>query len=233
MDMGRKNDHSAGLYKRSFDHDESQEMHMSPTPKILIVEDDPDISSLIDTILKKQGYETVSAFSGTEACLRLQMGTFDLMILDLMLPGMTGDALLLWLREEKRSQMPVLVLSAKAGLADKVQLLTSGADDYMTKPFEPEELLARIISCLRRIRLASALSPAADETLRFRELELFVQSRRVLVCGQELSLTPHEFEILLLLLREPAKVYSRESLYEQVWNGGYYGEDNTVNVHVL
>ncbi|MDO4305490.1 MAG: response regulator transcription factor [Eubacteriales bacterium] len=198
---------------------------------ILIVEDDTDINNLIAAILKRQGYEVIQSFSGTEAVLRLELETFQLVILDLMLPGINGETLLKNIREKMKNEIPVLVLSAKASLADKVQLLTSGADDYMTKPFEPEELAARVYSCLRRSRKA-AVSEPAKECLQFKHLLLFPDSRRVTVKEQELTLTPYEYEILSLLVQSPEKVFSRESLYEQVWKGGYYGEDNTVNVHV-
>lgn len=198
---------------------------------ILIVEDDTDINNLIAAILKRQGYEVIQSFSGTEAVLRLELETFQLVILDLMLPGMNGETLLKNIREKMKNEIPVLVLSAKASLADKVQLLTSGADDYMTKPFEPEELAARVYSCLRRSRKA-AVSEPAKECLQFKHLLFFPDSRRVTVKEQELTLTPYEYEILSLLVQSPEKVFSRESLYEQVWKGGYYGEDNTVNVHV-
>ncbi len=199
--------------------------------RILIVEDDTDINRLIAAILSRQGYETVSAFSGTEALLRLEQEEFRMVILDLMLPGMDGELLLAHVREKMQKEIPVLVLSARASLADKVQLLTSGADDYMTKPFEPEELAARVYSCLRRTK-SEENSPAAKQEYRHKNLILYPDSRRVAVKGQELTLTPHEYEILSLLVQSPEKVYSRETLYEQVWKGGYYGEDNTVNVHV-
>ncbi len=148
--------------------------------KILIVEDDKDINDLIDEILKRQGYETVQAFSGTEAALRMEMQEFQLIILDLMLPGMNGETLLKNIREKLQNEIPVLVLSARSSLADKVQLLTAGADDYMTKPFEPEELAARVYSCLRRGK-AAAPSHAKTYTCRYINLSLFTESRRVLV----------------------------------------------------
>lgn len=204
---------------------------MMQTTKILIAEDDADISSLIRRICERNGYQTVQAFSGTEAALRLDMEAFDMIILDLMLPGMTGGELLKKLRTEKKQDTPVLVLSAKSALTDKVQLLTGGADDYMTKPFEPEELLARIIACLRRSQRIAEKRPA-DECISYHKLCIFPASHRVTVNGCEIVLTPHEYEILTILAREPDKVFSRETLYEQVWQGGYYGEDNTVNVHV-
>lgn len=201
------------------------------TPRILIVEDDTDINHLIAKILEKGHYQVAQAFSGTEALLLLGLEKFDLMILDLMLPGMTGEALLKKLRQEEKKELPVLILSAKASLEDKVALLTSGADDYITKPFEPEELLARVYAALRRLGLPSATGHE-KESITYKNLRLLPASRKVTVHGQELVLTPHEYEILALLLAQPEKVFSRESLYEQIWKGGYYGEDNTVNVHV-
>lgn len=204
---------------------------MDYTSKILVIEDDTDINNLIRRILEKQNYRVVQSFSGTEAWLRLEMEPFDLLILDLMLPGMDGEALLHKLRREHDSDIPVLILSAKSSLADKVQLLTTGADDYMTKPFEPEELLARVYACLRRTRPASCPKASAS-SISYKNLLLYPDSRKVTVKDRELSLTPHEYEILFILVNAPDKVFSRETLYEQVWNGGYYGEDNTVNVHV-
>ena len=199
--------------------------------KILIAEDDVDISGLIRRICEKSGLQAAQAFSGTEAALRLKLETFDMMILDLMLPGMTGEELLEKVRMEKRLEIPVLVLSAKAALTDKVQLLNGGADDYMTKPFEPEELLARINACLRRAGRTVSGQPTSA-SLSYKKLCIHPASRRATVNDRELILTPHEYEILFLLVQSPEKVFSREALYEQVWQGGYYGEDNTVNVHV-
>lgn len=197
--------------------------------KILVIEDDTDINNLICMVLKKQGYQVVPSFSGTEAALRLEMDPFDLLILDLMLPGLDGEALLHKLRVEEKKEIPVIVLSAKASLNDKVKLLTTGADDYMTKPFEPEELLARVYACLRR---KGKMEPVSEQRFTFKNLCVFPEARKVTVNGQEIVLTPHEYSILCILVQAPDKVFSRETLYEQVWNGGYYGEDNTVNVHV-
>lgn len=206
-------------------------MNTQHTPKILIAEDDPDINNLICTVLKKSGCHPVQSFSGTEAGLRLEMERFDLIILDLMLPGMDGETLLGQIRGERRLDTPVLVLSARSALADKVSLLTAGADDYMTKPFEPEELSARVCASLRRS--GRLWNQNAEKTmLSYKQLRLNPESRTVTVKEKELVLTPHEYDILHLLLQTPDKVFSRETLYEQVWNGGYYGEDNTVNVHV-
>ena len=186
---------------------------------ILVAEDDPDINRLIGKILRNAGYEVISAFSGTEAAMCLEMKAFDLLLLDLMMPGMDGERLLTELREKKGMNTPVLILSAKAALADKVRLLTEGADDY----------LARVGAILRR---SHKKEEKADEVLKHKNLRLYPASHQIRVCGQEISLTKHEFELLHVMLQSPGKVFSREMLYEQVWQGGYYGEDNSVNVHI-
>ena len=195
---------------------------------IMVVEDDADINQLLARILRQADYQVTQAFSGSEAALRLSQETPDLILLDLMLPGMSGEALLEKLRSENALSVPVLVLSARNAVSDKDSLLKRGADDYITKPFEPEELLARIEASLRR----AGKDAAADRPLVHRALVLSPGERRVTLDGKPLTLTAHEFDILALLMRQPEKVYSRESLYEQVWQGGYYGENNTVNVHV-
>lgn len=202
--------------------------------KILVAEDDTAINHLICKILEKGGYRAVSAFSGTEAELRYGMETYDMVILDLMMPGMDGESLLQKIRTDRKSEIPVLILSAKSALEDKVTLLKSGADDYMTKPFEPDELLARVYALLRRSGSKGGRAEAGsdEEILTFKNLKLLKKGRQVSVKEHVLTLTPYEYEILLLLMEEPDKVFSRESLYEKVWKGGYYGEDNTVNVHV-
>lgn len=224
--------------------------------KILIVEDDTDINNLLARIMRQQGYEAVQAFSGTEGKLRLELEQFDLMLLDLMLPGMKGEELI---REIRRTDpdLPILVLSAKSALEDRVAVLELGADDYLVKPFAVEEVAVRVAGALRRSARRQELMQTEDgrqedseertgsreqengkrrpnggQSLRFQNLTLDPDRREVRVKGQLVSLTAHEYDILYLLMQEPGKVYSRESLYELVWQGGYYGEDNTVNVHV-
>ena len=196
--------------------------------QIMIVEDDPDINSLLSKILESAGYEAVPAFSGTEAVLLLEKKMPDLILLDLMLPGISGEELLHRLRDAMRWDGPILILSAKTAVRDKVTLLESGADDYITKPFEPEEVIARIQAALRR----SGKPKDAAAPLSYKSLILYPDLRKVLANGRELSLTAHEYDLLYLFLQTPEKVYSRERLYELVWKGGYYGENNTVNVHV-
>lgn len=195
---------------------------------IMVVEDDADINNLLAKMLRQADYQVLQVYSGSEAVLRLQQDRPDLLLLDLMLPGMSGNDVLAHMRKELALDVPVIVLSAKNALADKVTLLENGADDYITKPFEPEEVLARIAATLRRVGKDSA----ADRPLVHRALQLSPSLRKVTLDGQELTLTAHEFDILELFMRQPEKVFTREALYEQVWNGGYYGENNTVNVHV-
>lgn len=195
---------------------------------LLIVEDETDINHLLARIFTSAGYGVMQAFSGTEARLLMERETPDLALLDLMLPGLTGEELLTEIREKKGWDIPVLVLSAKSGLTDKVSLLRTGADDYITKPFEPEELLARVEAALRR----SGRLGGPGGVLSYKNLTLYPEARKVVTNGRELVLTAHEYDLLYLLLQTPEKVYSRESLYELVWQGGYYGENNTVNVHI-
>lgn len=196
--------------------------------EILIVEDEADINGLLAKILKEADYHTKQAFSGTEAKLMLEKEIPDLMLLDLMLPGISGEELLQDIREIKKCNVPVLVISAKDSLGDKVSLLKNGADDYITKPFDPEEVIARVQACLRR----SGKENVSKKTITYKKLNLYPHSRKVMIDEKELVLTAHEYDILFLLMQNPEKVYTRESLYELVWHGGYYGENNTVNVHV-
>lgn len=201
--------------------------------KIIIIEDDEDINQLLCKILSKEGYEVIPAYSGTEGRLRLEQELPDLILLDLMLPGMSGQEITEYVRNEKQSNVPIIVLSAKTALESKVELITHGADDYITKPFEPQEVLVRVMAMLRRTVQEKAQPPKeGTEEYRYKNLFLYTTSRKVVVKGTEIALTPHEYDILLLLLQQPEKVFSRDSLYELVWNNGYLGEDNTVNVHI-
>ena len=198
--------------------------------KILIVEDDIDINNLILRTLSKKGYEVIQAFSGSEGSLRLSMEDFDMVLLDLMLPGRSGEELIKEIREKK--DIPIIAISAKTSLEDKVNVLNIGADDYITKPFELEEILARINSQLRRYKKLDDIQKDNKSECKFKDIVLKEGSREVMVKGEYICLTAHEFDILSILIKNPDKVYSRQSLYEQVWKSGYYGEDNTINVHV-
>ena len=200
--------------------------------KILIVEDDSDINSLLCKILEKEGFETVSAYSGSEALLRNSMEQFDMMLLDLMLPGTTGEEVIRQLRETE-NEIPILVLTAKAALEDKVSVLDLGADDYLTKPFENEEVVARVNARLRRFRKKSKeKETSGSQKLQFKNLMLDKEARTCYVQETEIFLTALEFDILTLLLEHPDKVYSKENIYQAIWKENYVGEDSTVSVHV-
>lgn len=204
--------------------------------RILVVEDDEAINRLLCKILNKAGYEVMPAYSGSEARLRLDQELPDLILLDLMLPGMKGEEITDYVRKEKKSTVPIIVLSAKTALENKIELITMGADDYITKPFEPQEVLVRVMAMLRRSGSVDSTKQGAENKQEreyaYKNLVLNPVSRKVTIYGTEIILTPHEYEILFVLLQQPEKVFSRDALYETVWNNGYFGEDNTVNVHV-
>lgn len=195
---------------------------------ILVVEDDPDINNLLFKIVTDAGYNCRQAFSGSEAALLAEQYTYDLILLDLMLPGLTGEEFIERLRQGKT--MPIIVLSAKAGLEDRVNVLKLGADDFIPKPFDNAEVLARVEAQLRRYKKFSG--EAAGETLRLGDLVLDRESVSVTAGGKDITLTAREFEILALLMEHPKKVFTREQIYERVWGEDYMGDDNTVNVHV-
>lgn len=195
---------------------------------ILVVEDDQDINGLINKILIKNGFNVRQAFSGTEAKLCLDMFDFHLLILDLMLPGMTGEEIIEEVRKKKN--MPIIVISAKTSPEDKVKALRLGADDFVTKPFNTLEVVARVEAQLRRYTEFSKVEE--NKTLRYKEIELDKEEVRVEVRGQEIQLTAKEFAILELLMSNPKKVFTKANFFEHVWNEEFFGDDNTVNVHM-
>ncbi len=195
---------------------------------ILVVEDDPDINKLLCRIVSDAGYDCRPAFSGTEADLLAGQYAYDLILLDLMLPGLTGEEFIARLRRGKT--MPVIVLSAKAGVEDRVNVLKLGADDFIPKPFDNAEVLARIEAQLRRDKKFSG--SGTEGPLTWGDLSLDRESVTVTVGDRAVTLTAREFEILALLMSHPKKVYTREQIYQQVWGEEYMGDDNTVNVHV-
>lgn len=193
---------------------------------ILIVDDERELAELVSLYLTNAGFRTSVCPDGASALALVRRETPDLALLDVMLPDMSGFDICREIR--KTHFFPIIMLTAKIEDNDKILGLTLGADDYITKPFEPEEVLARIEAALRRV----GKEATSDKPLTHRALTLSPSLRKATLAGQELALTAHEFDILELLMRQPEKVYTRESLYEQVWHGGYYGENNTVNVHV-
>lgn len=195
---------------------------------ILVVEDDPDINKLLCRILEGAGYACRPAYSGTEAALWAGQYDYDLVLLDLMLPGLTGEELIAQLRQRKT--MPIIVLSAKTGLEDRVNVLRLGADDFIPKPFDNAEVLARVEAQLRRYKQFSG--GPEGRVLTHGDLVLDKESVTVTAAGKPVPLTAREFHILTLLMEHPKKVFTREQLYQQVWEGAYMGDDNTVNVHI-
>ncbi len=195
---------------------------------ILVVEDDPDINRLLCRILTDGGYDSRAAFSGSEAVLLAEKYEYDLVLLDLMLPGLSGEECIAAFRE--RGTMPIIVLSAKVGVADRVNVLKLGADDFIPKPFDNDEVLARVEAQLRRSHTFSA--PGGGKVLHWGDLTLDRESVTVTAAGKPVALTAREFEILALLMASPRKVFTREQVYERVWGGAYMGDDNTVNVHI-
>lgn len=196
---------------------------------ILIVEDDNEINHMLQELLKSHGFETVSAFSGTEALLHVEKEAPMAVILDLMLPGMTGEELL----EKIKNINPgiaVIVSSAKDEVSTRIKLLRAGADDYLVKPFDTEELLARLEAVLRRNGREQA--SAGKNQLKYKDIIMEPEDFKITVSGEEIALTRREYLILELLISNPGKVFTKNNIYESVWNEEYLGEDNAVNVHI-
>ncbi len=197
--------------------------------KILIVEDDEDINGLICDMLNKNKYVTKAAYSGTEALIYLESDEWDMVILDLMLPGINGEDLLVKIRKHK--QMPVIIISAKEGQDVKINTLKMGADDFITKPFDIDEVCARVDANLRRYKQFSGAS-IDNNIFKYKELSLNKDAREVQVNGVITTLTSREFEILSLLISYPSKVFSKANVFESVWKSQYLCDDNTINVHI-
>lgn len=195
--------------------------------KILIIEDDTSINNIISEYLSDHSYTCTQAFSGTEARLLMTLDSFDLIILDLMLPGVTGDMLISEIRA--KSAIPIIVLSALTSSQDKVQLLSQGADDYMGKPFDLEELLVRIQV---QERHASGKAGEALQDIVYRNWRIDAEEHKLYVDKCPVELTVHEFRILELLTRRPKKVFTKQEIFQLVWEEDYFVEDKTINVHI-
>jgi DNA-binding response OmpR family regulator len=191
---------------------------------ILVIEDDKEINSLLCSILSKNQYACKSAYSGLQAIELLKNSLYDLVLLDLMLPMISGEELLRNLRHS--SNVPVIIISAKDEMAVKVDMLHMGADDYITKPFDNDEVLARIESNLRRsFGYTSPLLIAGS-------LEFDTEKNACTVSGQTVALTGIEIKILRLLMENPQKLFTKANLYESIWNEPYAYDENTVNTHI-
>ncbi|MCG2785811.1 MAG: response regulator transcription factor [Anaerolineae bacterium] len=195
--------------------------------KILVIDDEPGIVKLISAYLKPEGYEVLTASDGESGLKAARAFKPDLILLDIMLPGLDGIELLARLRRE--SDVYVILLTARTEETDKVVGLTVGADDYVTKPFSPREVVARIKAALRRIKAGA--SPA-DEILSFEHVRLDTGARTVSVDNQPVELTAIEFDLLRAIAENRGRVLTREQLLEKVWGGSYYGEMRVVDVHL-
>lgn len=196
---------------------------------VLVVDDEPTIAEIVCRYLERAGYEAVVAGDGVEAVRLVSKRRPDLVVLDLMLPGLDGLEVLRRMREDdEAARTPVILLTAKGEQDDKVVGLRRGADDYVVKPFSPKELVARVEAVLRRVD--PPLEGAGP--LRFDGLEIDLRGRRVLAGGGEVTLSQREFELLAFLAGHPGQVFSREQLMDRVWEPGFQGDAGTVTVHV-
>ena len=198
--------------------------------QILVCDDEKEIVEAIEIYLMQEGYQVLKAYDGIEALELLKKEKVDLIIMDVMMPRMDGVRATLKIREKLR--MPIIILSAKSEDADKVLGLNIGADDYVTKPFSPLELVARVKSQLRRYTTFGSVAQEQPKVYQVGGLIIEDELKRVTVDGEEVRLTPIEYNILLLLTKNKGKVFSIDQIYEQIWNEEAIGADSTVTVHI-
>jgi len=192
---------------------------------ILIIEDEKKVNELLAKTLTEAGFQTLSAYTGLEGLESFRQNHVDLVLLDLMLPYMSGDEVLRLLRKE--SDIPVIVISAKGLVQTKIDLLTTGADDYITKPFDLGEVAARTISCLRRYGKSRK-----NIQMAYKGIILDLEAKSVTLNGVSVDLTATEYRMLELFLQYPNKVFSKANLYESVWEEEYLGEENIIKTHI-
>ncbi|RQD73933.1 MAG: DNA-binding response regulator [Candidatus Syntrophonatronum acetioxidans] len=195
--------------------------------KILLVDDEKTLVKALTFNLEKEGYQVIPAYDGEEALKKMEGENPDLLILDLMLPGLDGFEVCR--RVRKNYDIPIIMLTAKGDDIDKILGLELGADDYITKPFNPRELLARVKAILRR---SNTQNSSIKNLIKIQDLQIDLYQHKVRVKDQEIDLTSKEFALLNLLASNPGRVYSREQLLEQIWGYNYYGDARTVDVHI-
>ncbi len=196
---------------------------------ILVCDDEKDIVNALDIYLKSEGYNTILAYNGTEALEKVQREEIHLVLMDIMMPLMDGITAMVKIREI--SNIPVILLTAKGEDTDKILGLNVGADDYVTKPFNPVELMARVKSQLRRYMMLGG-GKIDEQNIRIGGIELDNTAKKVTVDGEKVSLTPTEYDILYLFMKNPNKVFSPKEIYSRVWKDEPYGAESTVAVHI-
>lgn len=194
--------------------------------RILIIEDNKDVNFMLFKTLSEAGYKTCSAYTGIEGVNEVKKEDFDLILLDIMLPFKSGDVVLKEVRDF--SDVPVIIISAKDMVRTKIDLLKLGADDYITKPFDLEEVAARVETLLRRVRRQKE----KEQIYRFRDLALDSNAKRFYIREEEMELTAKEYLIMELLLKNQDRIFTKAKLYETVWEEEYLGDDNTVKTHI-
>ncbi len=194
---------------------------------ILLMDDDENICKVIKLYLEKEGMTLLTAYDGKSGLEIFSRENPDLVLLDIMMPGMSGIDVIKEIR--KKSGTPVIMLTAKGDTFDKVLALELGADDYIVKPFEPKELLARIKAVIRR---SESAPEEENKTLKYENLEISISEYTVIYCGKKLELPPKELELLYFLASHPNKVFTREQLLQKVWEFDFYGDSRTVDVHI-
>lgn len=197
--------------------------------KILIVEDDAEINKMLVRFLGENGYETISAFNGKEAYDQWEKENPELVLMDLMLPMKSGERVIKEIRE--KSNVPIIVISAKSAMEARLEVLRTGADDYILKPFDLDEVLVRMQVVLRRLA-PSVEEPREKNEIVVGDLVVNIDHNTVTYRGKMVNLTSKELQILILLVENPQKTFTKANLYETVWNDTYYYEDNTINVHL-
>ncbi len=217
MEHGKRNTVAPSLY---------DEMNAK---RILVVDDEADLVELVSYNLQKEGFSVSSAFDGEKALTMVREGRFDILILDLMLPGIQGMELCRILRNDpKTAYLPIIMLTARGEEVDKILGLEMGADDYITKPFSPRELIARVRAVLRRV----AEKPVPGKILRAGEIEIDMERYSVSIRGKPVRLSATEFRLLLYLVERKGRVFSREQLLDAVWGDDAFVEPRTVDVHI-
>jgi DNA-binding response OmpR family regulator len=197
------------------------------TPEIWIVEDEPSIAEVVELYLRRAGFQVQALSDGSAVLNLLEQRLPDLLVLDVMLPGVDGFSILRWLRD--RSDVPVIFITARREEVDRIAGLELGADDYVVKPFSPQELVSRVRAVLRRIQRETGV---AEKSLTYGDLTVDPQTRLVNLAGREITLTNREFDLLWLLVQHPRQVFTRVQLLERVWGMSEYIDPGTVTVHL-